>query len=57
MKKQFIKIFAEQTMSSLELEINNYLKNNPVKIISISYYCCDHSFIFGERAIVVFEKE
>ena len=56
MKEQFVKLFAEQTMSSLEFEINNYLKNNPVKVISISYYC-DNSFIFGERAVIVFEKE
>ena len=56
MKEQFIKIFAEQNMSSFEFEINNYLKNNSAKIISISYTCDSH-LIFGERALVVFEKE
>lgn len=56
MKEQFIKLFAEQTMSSLEFKINNYLKNNSVKIISISY-TSDNKYIFRERAIVVFEKE
>ncbi len=56
MKEQFVKIFAEQTMSSLELEINNYLKNNSTKIISISY-TSDNKYVFSERAIVVFEKE
>ena len=53
---QFVKIFAEQTMSSLELEINNYLKNNYTKIISVSY-TADINLVFKERALVVFEKE
>ena len=52
----FVKIFAEQTMSQLELEINNYLKNNSTKIISISY-TSDSKYVYSERAIVVFEKE
>lgn len=56
MKEQFIKIFAEETMSSLEFKINHYLKNNLVKIISISYNY-NNSSIFSERAVVVFEKE
>ena len=54
--KQFVKIFAEQTMSQLELSINNYLKTHPVKIISISY-TTDNKYQYSERAIVVFEKE
>jgi len=55
MKEQFVKIFAETTMSQLEFSINNYLKNCPAKIISISY--TTNSYVFKERAIVVFEKE
>lgn len=54
--KQFVKIFAEQTMSQLELSINNYLKERPIKIISISY-TTDSKYQYSERAIVVFEKE
>ena len=54
--KQFIKIFAEQTMSQLELSINDYLKKCPAKIISISY-TTDNKYVFSERALVVFEKE
>lgn len=53
---QFVKIFAEQTMSQLELSINNYLKTHPAKIVSISY-TADNKYVYGERAIVVFEKE
>ena len=56
MKEQFVKIFAEKTMSQLELSINNYLKTHPVKIISISY-TADIHLVFKERAIVVFEQE
>lgn len=54
--KQFIKIFAEQTMAQLELSINNYLKKCPAKIISVSY-TTDNKYVFSERALVVFEKE
>lgn len=53
---QFVKIFAEQTMSQLELSINSYLKKSPAKIISISY-TADNKYVYSERAIVVFEKE
>ena len=53
---QFVKIFTEQTMSQLELSINDYLKTCSAKIISISY-TTDNRYIFSERAIVVFEKE
>jgi hypothetical protein len=53
---QFVKIFAEQTMSQLELSINNYLKKCPVKIISISY-TTDSKYQYSERALIVFEKE
>lgn len=56
MKEQFVKIFAEQTMSQLELSINNYLKKYPAKIISVSY-TTDNKYVFSERALVVFEKE
>lgn len=56
MKEQFVKIFAEQTMSQLELSINNYLKKCPAKIISISY-TADNKYVYSERAIVAFEKE
>lgn len=55
MKEQFVKIFAEKTMSQLESSINDYLKKFPVKIISISY--TTNSYVFKERALVVFEKE
>ena len=54
--EQFVKIFAETTMSQLEFSINNYLKEYPAKIISISY-TADIHLVFKERAIVVFEKE
>jgi len=53
---QFVKIFAEETMSQLELSINNYLKKCPVRIISISY-TADNKYVYSERALVVFEKE
>ena len=53
---QFVKIFAEQTMSQLELSINNYLKKYSVKIISISY-TTDDKYQYNERALIVFEKE
>lgn len=56
MKEQFIKIFAETTMSALEFKINNYLENNSVRMISISYNYINNA-VFRERAIVVFEKE
>ena len=56
MKEQFVKIFAEQTMSQLERLINDYLKKCPTKIISISY-TTDNKYVYSERAIVVFEKE
>jgi len=56
MKKQFIKIFAETTMSALESKINNYLENNPVKIISISYNYINNA-VFKERAFIYFEEE
>lgn len=54
--RQFVKIFAEQTMSQLELSINDYLKKCPAKIISVSY-TTDNKYVFSERALVVFEKE
>ena len=54
---QFVKIFAEETMSQLERSINDYLKKkSPIKIISISY-TSDNKYVYSERAIVVFEKE
>ncbi len=56
MKEQFVKIFAEETMSQLELSINNYLKECPVKVISISY-TTNNEYIFSERAIICFEEQ
>ena len=53
---QFVKIFAEETMSQLERSINDYLKKCPAKIISVSY-TTDNKYVFSERALVVFEKE
>ena len=53
---QFVKIFAEETMSQLEHSINDYLKKCPAKIISISY-TTDNKYVYSERAIACFEKE
>ena len=54
--KQFVKLFAEETMAALEYEINKYLEENSVNIISISY-STDENLVFREKALICFEKE